>query len=166
MEFQTAYGANKKPVIKPKKGEPVLTEQAHKDECDMNRILDKYQKTGFIEHAKKHEGRYDDVTNVDFQEAMNVVANVKSMFEELPSKFRAEFENNPGKFLEFAQNPQNAEKMHKMGILLGNDGFDIRGAAIMTPTEAGYALQKEQELAAAEPVAEPGALPSGEQTSP
>lgn len=161
MEFQTAYSEVNKPKIKTGKG---LTEQAHKDECDMNKILHKYQKTGFIAHAKKHEGRYDDVTAVDFQEAAIIVANVKSMFEELPSKFRNEFEGNPAKFLEFAQNPENAAKMARMGILLGNDGFDISGAAVMTPTEASYALQAElnatQDATAGAPVGDPEPVPT------
>jgi phage internal scaffolding protein len=140
-KFQTAYKVESKPVVKTGEG---LTEQAHADECDMNKILNKYAKTGFIEHAKKNEGRYDDVSAIDFQKAMDTVAQVKTMFEELPSKFRAEF-GSPEGFLTFAQDPANAQTMQKMGILHGNDGFDISGAQVMTPTEALAALQSEQQ---------------------
>jgi len=38
------------------------------------------------------------------------------MFEELPSTIRAQFENNPEKFLEFVQNPDNLDKMRELGL--------------------------------------------------
>lgn len=148
ITFQVAYGKTKKPTIDCGPG---MTEQAHKDECDINKILRDYQRTGFMKHAKQHEGRYDDVSAVDFQQAMITVANVKTMFEELPSNFRKEFGNDPAQFLAFAQNPENGTKMEKMGILMGNDGFDIQGAQVMTPTEASLALK---EAAASASVAE------------
>ena len=110
-----------------------LTEQAHKRETDMNYILRDYYKTGLIKHAAKNQGRYDDISPVDFREAMEVVANSKSMFEELPANMRKQFDNQPDKFLEFVQNPDNKDQMQKMGILKGNDGIDISGAPTVAP---------------------------------
>lgn len=110
-----------------------LTEQAHKKECDMNYILRNYQKTGMIKHAREHEGRYDDVTAIDFQEAQIIVANAKTMFEELPANLRKRFSNNPAEFLDFAQNPENKQELSKMGIIRGNDGIDITGATTTAP---------------------------------
>lgn len=110
-----------------------LTEQAHKDTTDMNKILADYHRTGLLRHAKQNEGRYDDVTAQDFTEAMTIVANAKSMFEELPSNIRKEFHNQPEQFLNFVQNPKNAPEMLRMGILKGNDGLDISGAVTTAP---------------------------------
>ena len=136
MKFQTPY--DRKNNCKPKTicEEETLTEQTHKNQCDINRILKDYQKNGFIAHAKKHEGQYDDVSSMDFTNAMQTVATVKSMFEGLPSTYREQFGNNPTNFLTFVQNPDNAQQMQKMGILKGNDGINIHGAATKAPVEA------------------------------
>lgn len=106
---------------------PGLTEQSHKKECDMNYILRDYAKTGFVKHAKKHDGAYDDVSSVDFQEAMNVVARSKTMFEELPAAIRANFANDVSQFLAFVQEPGNSQRLQEMGVIYGNDGLDRNG---------------------------------------
>lgn len=131
MEFQIAYRATARPTIDC--GES-LTEQSHKNECDMNLILRDYARTGFMRHARENEGRYDDVSPMDFQEAMIVVAETKSLFEGLPSEVRKQFGNEPKAFLEYVQNPANASQLEKMGVLRGNDGIDISGAYTTAPT--------------------------------
>jgi phage internal scaffolding protein len=136
--FQTAYSKVKKPKIDC--GES-LTEQGHKKECDMNYILKDYQRTGLIKHAKENKGRYDDVSPIDFQEAMLTVANARNMFEELPSNMRKRFANDPARFLDFVQNPANADEMRELGILKGNDGIDISGAVTGAPVESGASVE-------------------------
>ena len=111
-----------------------LTEQAHKKETDINFILKDYARTGFIRHAKEHEGKYDDISVQDFNEAMFVVSEAQNMFNELPADWRNEFNNNPAQFLDFVQNPNNKDKMEEMGILAGNDGIDMTGAQVGSPT--------------------------------
>lgn len=125
-----------------------LTEQAHKNETDMNYILKDYVKTGLIKHAKENEGKYDDIAMQDFQDAMFVVAQANSMFEELPGEIRKRFQNDPAQFLGFVQNPDNIDQMKSMGILKGNDGLDINGATTLAPTEA-QAILAEQAKAGA-----------------
>lgn len=131
MKFQTPYTENKKPKLDT--GES-MTEQSHQDECDINLILADYYRTGLMKHAKQNEGRYDDVSSIDYEKAMITVANVKSLFEGLPAELRKDFGNEPAKFLDFVQNPDNGEKLQKMGILKGNDGVDITGAITKAPT--------------------------------
>lgn len=111
-----------------------LTEQSHKDQCDINIILSDYARTGFMRHAQNNAGRYDDVSSVDFQKSMETVANVKSMFEGLPAAIRKEFAGDPKNFLNYVQNPENALALQKRGILIGNDGIDISGAYTKAPT--------------------------------
>ena len=130
MKIQKAYGKTEKPKINTGKG---LTEQAHKKECDMNYILRDYARTGFIKHAKENAGTYDDISVQDFQQAMFIVAEAKSMFEELPAPVRKEFNNDPKAFLGFVQDPENADKMKNLGIMKGNDGVDLNGVPTNAP---------------------------------
>ena len=127
-----------------------LTEQAHKNETDMNFILRDYKRTGFIRHAKDNQGRYDDISVQDFQEAMFVVAEANNMFAELPANIRKDFNNDPSQFLGFVQNPDNQEKLQKMGIIKGNDGVDLKGMPTTAP------LYKEPASVVAQPVATDG----------
>jgi len=93
-----------------------LTKQSFKDECNINKIMAKFQKAGAISHYAKHAPKYGDTTSIELQDALNIIADADSMFEELPSTIRKKFENNPGKFLDFVQNPDNNEEMQKLGL--------------------------------------------------
>lgn len=115
-----------------------LTEQAHKKITDMNFILRDYAKTGLMKHAKNHEGTYDDISVTDFQDAMFKVTQAQNMFNDLPSQIKKRFGHNPAEFLEFVQNPNNATEMASLGILKGNDGLDIKGAATKAATKPDY----------------------------
>lgn len=109
---------------------PGLTEQSHKEECDINYILRDYSRTGFLKHAKKNEGRYDDVTSQDFQEAMFTVTNAQSLFNDLPALVRKRFGNSPSAFFDFVHDPGNLSEMQRLGIAIGVDGIDLQGNAI------------------------------------
>lgn len=95
-----------------------MTKQSFKDECDINNILKKYEKNGVIEHRNKYQGRYDDVTGaVDYQTALGVIASAETAFMSLPAAIRTQFDNDPHKFLEFAQDSENSDLMVEMGLL-------------------------------------------------
>lgn len=93
-----------------------LTQQQFADECDINSIMARYQRTGALEHFNRHGANYADVGAVEFQDAMNLVINARQMFNELPSTLRKRFHNDPVQFYEFVQDPDNAEAAHELGI--------------------------------------------------
>jgi len=97
-------------------GDDGLTKQSMKDECDINLIMAKFVKTGAVEHAIKFSGEYGFATSVDFKDAMDIVARGESMFEELPAAIRNRFENDTGRFLDFVQDPANADEMLELGL--------------------------------------------------
>ena len=111
-----------------------LTEQSQAKQTDINYILREYTKTGFMRHSKEFEGRYDDVTGADFNDAMNLIADANTMFEELPSGIRNKFKNDPAQFLDYCQDPANTEALREWGVLRGNDGLDAAGAPTQAPT--------------------------------
>lgn len=115
MEIRRAYERTRTQT--PIKGES-LTSQAHKDECDINRIMLKWAKTGTVEHRNTFEGQYGDFTETpgDYHEAMTQVVQANEMFEGLPSQIRRRFGNDPGAFLDFVQDPKNVDQMIDMGL--------------------------------------------------
>lgn len=114
-QFRTAYGP--KLIVKTDVSGQDRTKQAFKAECDINQIMARYQKTGVLDFAAKHEPQYADCTGADFQRGMEIIANAKSMFEDMPSRLRLRFENDPAKFLDFVQNPENREEARELGLL-------------------------------------------------
>lgn len=93
-----------------------MTKQSFKDECDINKIMDKFQRTGVISHYATHAPTYGDASPVEYLDALLVISTANEMFAELPSSVRKRFNNNPEEFLEFAQNPDNLEECRKMGL--------------------------------------------------
>ena len=93
------------------------TRQAHKTECDINHILERFRKTGAIEHANNHAGTYGFAPSESFTEAMNLVTRAQNMFNELPADIRKKFGNSPENFLDFAQDPDNHEEMAELGLI-------------------------------------------------
>lgn len=95
-----------------------LTQQHFKDQCDINNIMRRYEKTGQIDFLQANPGVYDDVSDiVDYQEALNIQIAAESAFMALPSKLRKDFDNDPGKFLAFAHDEKNREKMIEYGLI-------------------------------------------------
>ena len=94
------------------------TEQSHVDDCDINKILSQYIKTGTFNAnlIDKHQKLYGDYTGTDFEEAQNLIAKAQSLFEELPSIVRNRFNNSPAQFLDFAGDENNMTEMVEMGL--------------------------------------------------
>ena len=104
--------------VHPDLGGPSRTKQSFKKECDINEILRQFHKSGVITHVQKTQGQYQDFINgVTYHQAMNVIADANSMFETVPAKIRAMFDNDPAKFLDFVQNDENEEQMRELGLL-------------------------------------------------
>lgn len=104
--------------VHPPEGGDSLTMQSMAAECDINNIVSKYQKTGLLDHVQKHGPQYGDMSSShDFTEAMNLVTEAQSMFEELPSSIRKKFNNDPTEFLDFVAEPENRDEMVILGLL-------------------------------------------------
>ena len=91
------------------------TIQSAKKETDINHIVSQYQKTGAITHFARNGAKYGDFSGPEFDQAMLIVAKGQTMFEELPSNIRNRFKT-PKEFLEFVQDPKNADEMRSLGL--------------------------------------------------
>lgn len=128
------------------------TKQSFKDDCDINSIMKKYEKTGVVAHQAKYQGNYADVSGgLDYHASMNAVTRAQEMFMQLPASVRTKFGNDPGRFLEFAMDPANDEEMIKMGLKKENQRAQVVEAV----------LSAESVAALKEPAAAPPAAPAG-----
>lgn len=94
-----------------------LTKQNHKDECDINQIMKRAERSGLADFVNKHAPQYGDVSGADFRESMELIAEAQGMFDEMPSKLRDRFGNSPANFLEFVQDPKNREEAVNLGLI-------------------------------------------------
>lgn len=94
-----------------------FTEQSHKSECDVNKIIRKYDKNGLINHVSKIEAQFGDVSGIEFKSAQDKVIAAKAMFNELPSDIRKRFENNPASLLTFMDDADNRQEAIELGII-------------------------------------------------
>lgn len=93
------------------------TKQSFANESNINIIMKKYEKTGLIDHLNQFEGKYGDfIAYQDYHSSMNLIREAGEAFMTIPATVRAKFENDPAKFLEFAQNPENHDELVEMGL--------------------------------------------------
>lgn len=100
--------------------EPILTEQSHKAEVDINNIIKRHGTDLIAKVAAMQSQNYtfDELPHNDFQEAMNIVVRAQGKFDALPSQVRKQFNNSPAEFLDFVQNPDNAQALYDMGLAI------------------------------------------------
>ncbi len=104
---------------------PSRTQQSFKDETDINSIMAKYQKTGLIDHVNEHGAHYGEQPAADdYHAAMNMVASTSSLFSELPSSVRDEFDNDPALFLEYISDEERRNELLKTKKI-NQDELDI-----------------------------------------
>ncbi len=107
-----------RPGKKDKNGDTVYTtEQFHKNECDVNQIISKYDRTGLISHISRFEGKFGDTTEADFKTAMDLVTRSQTMFMELPNHIRKRFKNSAKDLLKFMEDPDNRQEAITLGII-------------------------------------------------
>lgn len=98
--------------------EPSMTQQQFKEECDVNNIVKKFTNTGEFLHVTSKQGRYADFSEIqDYQGMLDTVIAAEEAFMSLPAQVRAKFRNDPGKLIEFLQDPKNEEEARSLGLL-------------------------------------------------
>lgn len=114
MELFSAYNR------KPRKGivfeGKSLTQQHFKNEVDINQIIERAEKSGFISVSDKSP-MYGDFTGLaNFREARQMVVDAQEAFEALPAKIRQRFNNDPQELVDFVDNPENEEEAIELGL--------------------------------------------------
>ncbi len=93
------------------------THQSFKEECDINTIMGRFRTTGFIQHQNVQTPVYGDFSNaLEYMDAMNAIEHAKATFAALPARVRARCNNDPAEFIEFAEDPDNADELVELGL--------------------------------------------------
>lgn len=104
--------------VKTVNNEPTKTQQQFKDECDINNIIARYEKTGELSHLSGRKGAFTDLSDVtDYQGMLHTVIQAEEAFMTLPAVVRTRFRNDPGQLLSFLQDPKNKDEAIKLGLI-------------------------------------------------
>jgi phage internal scaffolding protein len=106
------------PVYVDCSNDPIITEQSHKKEVDINQIIRKHGMDMIQKTAALQQLVFDENPNNDYSEAMRIVARAQESFLRLPSAIRGRFENDPAKFMDFIHNPDNEAEMISLGLAI------------------------------------------------
>ncbi|AXH74209.1 MAG: internal scaffolding protein [Microviridae sp.] len=94
-----------------------MTVQADAKDLDINVIMSRYSQTGQLPRVNSAQPSYGDFTDVgDYRQCLERVSAAKEAFDHLPARVRKRFANDPAQFLEFVQDPKNAEEIEKLGL--------------------------------------------------
>lgn len=98
-------------------GKDGMTRQEFAEEADINTIMARYEKTGLLPHYPDRKPFYGDFVDLpSFQEAQEIILQADAAFMALPARVRAEFDNDPARFVEFAQDPSNIGRLREWGL--------------------------------------------------
>ncbi len=117
------------------------TKQSKKDDCDINKLLERSAREGGLSHVDKYQMKYEDYSNYNFEEHTNKLAEMASCFENLPAETKREFNQSPDQYFAFVTNPQNVEDLKRLLPEIAN-----RGNYVPTLTELEL-IQKTAEKA-------------------
>lgn len=93
------------------------TKQEFRDECDVNVLMKRYERTGVPPNARIGNPQYVDCADLpDYMTSLQIVRDAHESFEALPARVRSEFDNDPARFVEFAQDPANKAKLREWGL--------------------------------------------------
>lgn len=104
--------------------EETRTQQHFKDQCDINRIVKTYAKTGLVPGNPRIPLEEDFHGIIDFHTAMNAVRQGEEAFMELPAELRSRFHNDPQEYVEFCLDKENFDELVEMGLAHKPVNFD------------------------------------------
>lgn len=96
------------------------TEQSHRDTCNINTIMAKAIRQGGLPLTERiNRARFGDFSQTgSFHEMQNMVKKAEQDFAALPSGIRKEFDNDPGKLIDFLNDAENREKAEELGLVV------------------------------------------------
>lgn len=93
-----------------------LTNQGDLESTDINKIMARFEQTGFIPGTER-KPMFGDFSEVaDYHTQLSALRRVETAFNLLPAHLRNRFENDPQKLVAFLSNPANDGEAVKLGL--------------------------------------------------
>lgn len=101
------------------KGDPGLTEQSHKELCDIEYIINRHIGAGntLVVPPEAREVFQDFTMIPDYQECLNIVDSIDQTFATLPAKVRGAFDHRPALLMDALNDPTQWDRLVSLGIL-------------------------------------------------
>ena len=96
-----------------------LTEQSHKEACDINNIITSATANPMLlaDPAPDRKVFRDFSSGDNYLELQNKLCEAQSTFNDLPSDVREYFKNSPSNLVDFVSDENNALRAHEMGLI-------------------------------------------------
>lgn len=99
-----------------------MTDPSHRDDCDINSILKRYELSGLSPLDTAGVPTYGDFTAAnDYHAALNAVKEADAAFMTLPARIRDEFNHDPAELIAALEDPSQVERLVNAGILVRQD---------------------------------------------
>lgn len=97
---------------------PSRTQEHFAPDCDVNRIMAQFLRTGQMTHLNPATPAYADLgDDISFRDAQAYVIEAEERFLTLPSKIRKRFDNDPARLLDFLGQPDNYDEAVILGLI-------------------------------------------------
>lgn len=113
-----------------------LTKQSFKDSADINKILQRAQISGSVDHLTEHQASYGEFANYDLLSHFEMLEKADAIFSDLPSEVRNEFKNQPAAFFDFVNDPANVDRLAELLPAIAEPGSYFPDVSPSTPPGA------------------------------
>ncbi len=152
------------PKLQVKKYKDGRTIQSYADECDINKIMARAQKSGTISHLQQYEGVYADFSDFDFFEQTQKLTQGREIFDALPAELRREFNQSPAQFFTYVNDPANIKELRTKLPGLAKPGDQLISVKPLdADSQAAQAAASEPPASVSTP---PAATPAPTPTTP
>ena len=108
----------KKPVVDCT-GDKGFTVQADRDGADINKIIARFEKGNFTARMNSRPPFYGDVSDISgLDQALMKVKKAEELFMSYDAVLRERFDNDPVKFVQFFEDPNNLKEAVELGLAL------------------------------------------------
>jgi len=118
------YARGKSPLVPPDNRrqtefkKPSLTQQHHANDVNINKIIERFNKTGVLGDGLQRRGNYADVSLFgDFGECQRRIEAARESFASLPVQVKKLAGNDPSRLWDVLNNPENRQLLEKAGVL-------------------------------------------------
>lgn len=96
-----------------------FTVQADREDADINKIINRFLKSGQLPPQRGGQPFYGDVSDIgDLQDSLMKIKEAESLFMQYPAQVRERFENDYVKMVDFLEDPKNLDEAVELGLVV------------------------------------------------